>query len=320
MQAADDSSSRPLVSIRCTVYNHEPYLRDCLRGFVMQQTDFPFEAIVHDDASTDGSAAIIREFAEKYPHIIKPIFQMENQYGKRDGSILRAIEAVMSPHSRYVALCEGDDYWTDPEKLQRQVAHLEADPACVMCVHESLVTWQGGQEPDSLYGTLEDRDYSLREIYAIQHFQTSSVVVRRSLYASGQYRQAAPLRRRYPFGDTIHYLTAASVGKVYGMHRVMSVYRRHEGGISYRWGADMSKVQLRQRFHREVPHYFGQELRQIAREHVAHGYQEMVLLAAAAGNYARALRLLVAFLRESPALALGFVFTTLRLRVLRQGR
>lgn len=75
-------SLAPIVAIRCTVFNHEPYLRDCLEGFVMQQTNFPFVAIVHDDASTDGSAAIIREYAEKYPHIIKPIFETENQFSK----------------------------------------------------------------------------------------------------------------------------------------------------------------------------------------------------------------------------------------------
>lgn len=116
----------PLVSIRCFVYNHEPFLRQCLDGFVMQQTNFPFEAIVHDDASTDGSAAIIREYAKKFPDIIKPIIQTENQYSKRDGSLRR----IMNEHMRgkYVAICEGDDFWTDPHKLQRQVDFLESHP------------------------------------------------------------------------------------------------------------------------------------------------------------------------------------------------
>lgn len=118
--------STPLVTIRCLVYNHEPYLRQCLDGFVMQKTNFPFEAIVHDDASTDRSAEIIREYAEKYPDIIKPIFETENQYSKRNGSIRR----IMNEHTRgkYVALCEGDDYWIDPYKLQKQVDFLETHP------------------------------------------------------------------------------------------------------------------------------------------------------------------------------------------------
>lgn len=117
----------PLVSIRCLVYNHEPYLKQCLDGFVMQQTTFPFEAIVHDDASTDGSAAIIREYAEKYPHIIKPIYETENQYRKHDGSLTRIMDEAMHPGSKYVAMCEGDDYWTDPLKLQKQVDVMEND-------------------------------------------------------------------------------------------------------------------------------------------------------------------------------------------------
>lgn len=115
-----------MVTIRCITYNHEPYIRQCLDGFVMQKTNFRFEAIVHDDASTDGTATVIREYAEKYPDIIKPIYETENQYSKHDGSLQR----IMSAHMRgkYIAVCEGDDYWIDPLKLQKQVDFLEANP------------------------------------------------------------------------------------------------------------------------------------------------------------------------------------------------
>ena len=116
--------STPLVSVKCLVYNHEPYLRQCLDGIVMQQTNFPFEAIVHDDASTDGSAAIIHEYAEKYPDIIKPIIEKENQYSKKDGSMQRIINEQI--RGKYIAICEGDDYWIDPLKLQKQVDLMES--------------------------------------------------------------------------------------------------------------------------------------------------------------------------------------------------
>lgn len=116
----------PLVAIKCLVYNHGSYLRDCLEGFVMQQTNFPFVAIVHDDASTDNSAAIIREYAEKYPNIIKPIYETENQYSKRDGSLGHIVNStIAATGAKYVAMCEGDDYWIDPLKLQKQVDFLE---------------------------------------------------------------------------------------------------------------------------------------------------------------------------------------------------
>ena len=122
-----------LVTIICLVYNHEPYLRQCLDGFVMQKTDFKVEAIVHDDCSSDNSALIIKEYAEKYPDLIKTIFEKENQYPKIGFS---GIFNLILPHikGKYVAFCEGDDYWTDPVKLQKQVnfleTHLEYSSAC----------------------------------------------------------------------------------------------------------------------------------------------------------------------------------------------
>ena len=121
-----ESNQLPLVSIQCLVYNHEPYLRQCLDGFVMQKTNFKFEAIVHDDVSTDGSAEIIREYAERFPSIIKPIYETENQYSKQDGSLNRIMREACK--GKYIALCEGDDYWIDPLKLQKQVDFLEANP------------------------------------------------------------------------------------------------------------------------------------------------------------------------------------------------
>ncbi|MCQ2137433.1 MAG: glycosyltransferase [Bacteroidales bacterium] len=92
----------------------------------MQKTDFRFEAVVHDDASTDNSAQIIKEYAEKYPDIIKPIFETENQYSKHDGSLRHIFNSAC--HGKYIALCEGDDYWTDPYKLQKQISFLENNP------------------------------------------------------------------------------------------------------------------------------------------------------------------------------------------------
>lgn len=117
--------AKPLmVSVKCLVYNHENYLRECLEGIVMQKTNFRFEIVVHDDASTDKSPEIIREYAEKYPEIIKPIIETENQYSKKDGSLTRVVNAACI--GKYVASCEGDDYWIDPFKLQKQYDWMEA--------------------------------------------------------------------------------------------------------------------------------------------------------------------------------------------------
>ena len=131
------------VSIRCLVYNHARYLRDCLEGIVSQKTDFPFEAIVHDDASTDGSADIIREYAAKYPHIIKPILQKKNLYQSVDKHLIgNSITEACT--GRYWALCEGDDYWTDTKKLQKQVDFLDNHPEYSMvCTDGDVLTPEG---------------------------------------------------------------------------------------------------------------------------------------------------------------------------------
>lgn len=108
----------PLVSICCITYNHAPYIRQCLEGFLIQKTTFPFEILIHDDASTDGTADIIREYEARYPHLIKPIYQVENQYSK--GTKISSTYNYPRAKGKYIALCEGDDYWTDPLKLQNK--------------------------------------------------------------------------------------------------------------------------------------------------------------------------------------------------------
>lgn len=120
----------PLVCVRVATYNQAAFLRQCLDGIVSQQTDFPFVAVVHDDASTDGTTEIVREYAARYPHIIYPLYEEENLYSRRDGSLGKVMYSNTS--GKYLALCEGDDYWIDPHKLQRQVDYLEAHPDCAM--------------------------------------------------------------------------------------------------------------------------------------------------------------------------------------------
>lgn len=135
-----------VVAIKCLAYNHEPYIRDCLEGFVMQKTNFRFVAIVHDDASTDKTADIIREYEAKYPEIIKPIYETENQYSKHDGSLGRIMDAAIdATGTKYVAMCEGDDYWTDPLKLQKQVDILEKDETLMACVTNCSVVDDKGK-------------------------------------------------------------------------------------------------------------------------------------------------------------------------------
>lgn len=137
--------SQPLVSVQCLVFNHASYLRECLNGFIMQKCDFKFEVIVHDDASTDNSAEIIQEYAKKYPDIIKPIYEIENQYTQIGfGGIAKILYSQCK--GKYIASCEGDDYWTDPYKLQKQVDYMEKHPECVYSCHRYMILIEATKE------------------------------------------------------------------------------------------------------------------------------------------------------------------------------
>ena len=127
-----------LVSICCITYNQKNYIRDTLEGFVSQKTNFSYEVLIHDDASTDGTADIIREYARRYPEKMKPILQLENQYAKGLYNVSGTYNFPRA-RGRYIAMCEGDDYWTDRYKLQRQVDFMEAHPDCSLVFHSARI-------------------------------------------------------------------------------------------------------------------------------------------------------------------------------------
>ena len=131
------NGSGTIVSVVCITYNHERYLGDALNGIMAQNTTFPFEVIVHDDASKDGTAKIIRAYQSQYPQIIKPIIQTHNQYSK--GGFKPAHFAAKSSLGRYIAICEGDDYWLDENKLECQVAALEENSDVDLSFHAAYV-------------------------------------------------------------------------------------------------------------------------------------------------------------------------------------
>ena len=126
------SNQKPMVSVISITYNHEPYIRDCLEGFLMQKTNFPAEIIIHDDASTDHTADIIREYYEKRPDLFHVIIERENCYSIHKPIMMPLYKQAQG---KYIALCEGDDYWTDPLKLQKQFDFLESHPEYSGCFH-----------------------------------------------------------------------------------------------------------------------------------------------------------------------------------------
>lgn len=193
------------VSVICNAYNHGKYIRDALNGFVMQKTDFRYEVLVHDDASTDNTAEIIREFEAKYPDIIKPIYQKENQYSK--DVWITDVYQIRRSSGKYLAICEGDDYWTDPCKLQKQYDALESHPDVDICVHAStLVNASDG----SVNGTVEHgSEVTVIPVEKViegggDFVSTNSIFVRREILAERRkFVDVCPLDYTYQISGSI---------------------------------------------------------------------------------------------------------------------
>ena len=212
------------VSIICPVYNHEKYIRQTLESFLAQKTDFRYEIIVNDDASTDRSAEIIKEFAEKYPDIIVPVFHEENQYSKRISIINEFM--VSKARGRYIAFCEGDDCWTDENKLRIQVSWMDSHPEYSMCVHNtrSIHCDTGKTE---IYNSRykEDRDLTLRDVLhgvgGVYH--TSSILERAERVK--KLPDFYDISAKHNVGDAPIAIWYALNGKIRYINRTMSVYR-----------------------------------------------------------------------------------------------
>ena len=226
-----------LVSVFCTAYNHEEYIRDALEGIVSQQTDFPFELLVNDDASTDGTAAIIREYAEKYPDIVRPFYQEKNLFSQG----LDIYYAVFFPNAsgKYMASCEGDDYWTDPTKLQRQVDFMEAHPEYSACVHNTLLHYCTGDRPDEeLVQRSEDCDVEFADIIPGMNtaWHTSALMAKMPLLADPpDFYYVAD---KYGFSDYPYGIWLRHNGPVHFIARTMSVYRICSNGAAWSSGVE----------------------------------------------------------------------------------
>lgn len=227
-----------LVAIHCLVYNHEPYLRDCFEGFVNQKTNFRFVAIVHEDCSTDGSAAIIREYEARYPDIFRPIYETVNQYSKHDGSLERIMNnAIDVTGAKYIAMCEGDDYWTDPYKLQKQIDILETDETLMACCTNCSVVDNHSQIVASVRPKLVVRDnkegrYNLRDFFNGNHQYPTLSVVYRNTHV--EEIRAKHLHTTNAFlGDWTLWICLLIYGDMYFLNEVTCAYRINPTSVTH---------------------------------------------------------------------------------------
>ena len=217
------------LSIVCITYNQEKYIKQALDSFIMQKTNFDFEIIISDDYSTDGTVQILKEYEEKYPDIFKVFYHEKNQ-----GAICNYIFALSQAKSKYVAICEGDDYWTDPNKLQKQVDFLEAHPEYSGCFHPVKVIWEKNEHKDSIYPTkkkMRGKKFVTKEdLLNYNYIQTNSVVYRWGFIEEN-------IQDYFPDGilpgDLYLHLLHAQIGNIAFLPDTMAVYRKNEGGIWY---------------------------------------------------------------------------------------
>src|SRR5690554_3228117 len=223
-----------LLSICCITYNHENYISQAIEGFLAQKTSFNFEIIIHDDASTDATASIVKKYEQEHPNLIKAIYQKENQYSQG----IKPWPNFVFPITRgkYIALCEGDDYWTDPYKLQKQVDFLEANPEYVLTADNAI--WHDlGPDKQRPFSTNPEKDVSIGELLRERQFATAAVVFR---------NLGNDLLFKGVGGDTVLWCHLTKFGKLKYFPRITSVYQRHELGVvsstaKFKWAKTMEQ-------------------------------------------------------------------------------
>ncbi len=217
-----------MVSICCITYNHENYIADAIESFLMQETTFKYEILIHDDASTDKTADIIRDYEKLYPDLIKPIYQKENQYSKGVRRI--GLFNLKRSSGKYIAICEGDDYWTDSKKLQKQFEYMENHPDCSACVHAANNI---DAKTNKIIGAV--RPNQSNKIFSVEEvilgggslFATNSMIYR------SKFRDNLPeFYQNSPVGDYPRMIYLSLKGAVYYIDELMSAHRT---GVKDSW-------------------------------------------------------------------------------------
>lgn len=229
----------PLVHTRTMTYMHENYIRDCIEGILMQKTTFPVQVLIHDDASTDKTPEIVKEYEQKYPRLIKAYYQKENSHTKKD-KIERRAEFLSWRIGKYEALCEGDDYWTDSLKLQRQVEFLERNPEFSLSTHDYIIKYEHKDIPEKVRS--QDLPYLKKQI--ISHEDAYKVTLHQFckylagihtatiVYKTEFLRESPPWAIEIFSGDFVRNIQLLKQGDGAFIPDIMSVLRKNPQGIT----------------------------------------------------------------------------------------
>ncbi|WP_136805342.1 glycosyltransferase family 2 protein [Desulfosediminicola flagellatus] len=246
----DSRTDAPLVSVCVITYNQQDYIRQCLDGILMQQTDFLFEICLGEDESTDETRVICQEYADKYPGQINLILRSQSDPARAEytsPALFNWNETLKACKGKYIAICEGDDYWTDPKKLQKQVDFLEENDAYSLVFHSVDVQFEGDTVEENCFLHLRNGDYSVRDILLRWSVPTCSTLFRSAVL--GQM----PYSKEFVMGDIVLFLICAERGKLFCMNYNMATYRRHVRGM-----ASSLPINLLIQHSREMRRYFPQ--------------------------------------------------------------
>lgn len=217
------------VSVIVHTYNHEKFIRQTLDSILNQEVNFQYEVIVGDDASTDSTPQIIQEYQAKFPDIIKPLLHPKNLGGFGKNNTLATLTVCQG---QYIAAMDGDDYWTNPLKLQKQVDFLDNNPDFVACFHNALIHFEDGSAPDMYVNYESQRQVTTIEDLVgedeIWYMATSSVMFR-----NGIMKEYPKWFHESKSGDIPRYILLGKHGKFFYINELMSVYRKNNGGMSF---------------------------------------------------------------------------------------
>lgn len=259
------------VLVRCYTYNQSNSIEDSLNGFSIQQTDFPYVCLIVDDCSRDGEQDVIKKwlsvecdmtsaehFDDETVHVIlvhhksntnctfAVYLLKKNLYKQKEKK--RAYVTPWRDHCEYEAMCEGDDFWINPLKLQKQISFLDEHHDYTMCFHTAYETWNDNGFEKKLFVEVQDRDYSGVEIFENWIVATASVVFRVEILES-EMRKKVLNSGNFIFGDTPFFVICAELGKVRGFSVPMSVYRRSKEGATFRGFSSHDKRYLQRANH-----------------------------------------------------------------------
>ncbi len=235
MASWSDATTALLTSICCVTYNHEQFIEDALYGFLMQVTDFPVEIIVHDDASTDNTPSIIRQYEQQYPRLIKTIYQSENQYsrGLSPSTLIRNLS-----RGKYIAVCEGDDCWTDPNKLQIQLDYLEQNPNVVISGHDALVV----DEQNEILSQSKLHNRHKRDCSGEELILNKTLILTLSWMYRNVGLEDVPEKRMVKNGDRFFLSLIGHYGGSHYHHDIKpALYHVHNGGIWSKLSSEAKK-------------------------------------------------------------------------------